>query len=143
MVGIGRVSIRSDVLWYAPVFTLRWLPFRVPSVSITPWAAVEVSHRIAMRLSVVTLWSDFSPIHAGLARYFLEESFPVPTRFVWVVNTDDRGRRQFLYAAANRLRTSGHHVDLAECSDKPGDGFLHNSTLRIFLASFSQAQERS
>lgn len=77
-----------------------------------------------MQLSVITLWSDSSHIHAGLAEYLQAESFPIPTRFVWVVNTDDQRTRRLLDATCNRLRTRGHHVDFTECPDKPGDGLL-------------------
>lgn len=77
-----------------------------------------------MELSVVTLWSGSSPIQAELIRYFLAESFPVPTRFVWVVNSNDQETQRLLDAGGNRLRTSGHHVDLTQCLDKPGDGLL-------------------
>ena len=77
-----------------------------------------------MELSVVTLWSGSSPIHAELVQYFLAETFPVPTRFVWVVNTNDQETQRLLDAGGDRLRTSGHYVDLTKCLDKPGDGLL-------------------
>lgn len=77
-----------------------------------------------MELSVVTLWSDASPVHQQLVQYFLAEAFPVPTRFLWVVNTEAARFQGLLDASAQRLRARGHDVDVTACSQRPPPGPL-------------------
>ena len=77
-----------------------------------------------MELSVVTLWSGFSPIHAELTQYLSSEAWPLPSRFVWVVNTNDPDTKRVVDDCGHRLIAKGHRLDVIECLDKPVDGVM-------------------
>src|SRR5437868_4785170 len=85
-------------------------------------------------LSVVTLWSGFSPIHAELLQYLCAEQFPQPTRFVWVVNTQRQETQQLLDDGGKHLQDRGHELEIVACLDRPGPGLLgkHQHVAKLY-----------
>jgi hypothetical protein len=85
-------------------------------------------------LSVVTLWSDFSPVHAEVIQYLRAEQFPQPTQFIWVVNASRPETHQLVCAGGVALQVRGHHLDIISSFDKPGEGLLgkHQHVARLY-----------